>query len=182
MQARWHNHINHVRAPVALQHWLKDAGSLTAKLIAHSTEFNVQCIEQRRGMCWADEFALIDLKKISQVQTREVLLCCDKQPVVYARTILPISSTAHQWPLFKNLGNRSLGSTLFHDQEVTRGALQYARLRPEHPARRRAHRLTQANHPILFARRSLFFRRGGVMLVMELFLPAIMHLASWIPT
>jgi chorismate--pyruvate lyase len=104
---------------------------------------------------------------------------------VYAHTVLTLKSTASQWPLFRTLGNKSLGSTLFGDPQVVRGALQYARLQPNHPAMQRAHHLTRQNlggetnsqffHP-LFARRSLFFRRGGVMLVTELFLPAVAQL------
>jgi chorismate lyase len=183
--ARWHNHVNHVQAPIDLQHWLTDPGSLTAKLITHSSRFRVQRVFQQRDFCWADEYTAIGLNQRGKAHTREVLLRCDEQPVVYAHTVLPLHSNATQWPLFRTLGNKSLGSTLFGDPQVVRGAMQFARLQPNHPAMRRAHGLIhttpchdrQFDQP-LFARRSLFFRRGGVMLVTELFLPSVAQLTK----
>ena len=180
--ARWHNHVNHVQAPRELQHWLTDRGSLTARLIAHSTTFQVQRVFQRQEICWLDESAEIGLSRSGKVHTREVLLCCDGVPAVYAHTVLPLQANASQWPLFRTLGNQSLGSTLFGDPQVVRGAMQFARLQPNHPAMRAAYSLTRSEvdtgfqtrftHP-LFARRSLFYRRGGIMLVTELFLPSV---------
>ncbi|PRC91347.1 chorismate--pyruvate lyase family protein [Solimicrobium silvestre] len=180
-KAQWHHHVNHVQAPKAMRHWLTDAGSLTAKLITHSSKFRVQRVYQQHDFCWADEYTEIGLSKASKVHAREVLLRCDDAPAIYAHTVLPLSSTASQWPLFKALGEKSLGSTLFGDPQVVRGALQFARLQPNHPAMRRAQLLTNKkfDQP-LFARRSLFFRRGGVMLVTELFLPAIADLTTHI--
>jgi len=178
--ARWHDHVNHVQAPKELQHWLTDRGSLTAKLITHSSQFRVQRISQKNDFCWADEYEQIGLNKVGKVHAREVLLRCDDRPAVYAHTVMPLNSTATQWPLFRTLGNKSLGSTLFGDPQVVRGAIQYARLQPNHPAMQRAYFLTRQNERFtrpLFARRSLFFRRGGVMLVTELFLPDCMKLS-----
>jgi len=183
--ARWHDHINHIQVPKQLKHWLTDTGSLTAKLIAHSNEFRVQRICQKNDFCWPDEFRQIGLNKPGIVHAREVLLRCDGQPAVYAHTILPMNSTALQWPLFRTLGNKSLGSTLFGDPQVIRGPIRYARLQPNHPAMQRARNLTKHEFGLedqphlnqyLFARRSLFYRRGGVMLVTELFLPPITKL------
>jgi chorismate--pyruvate lyase len=184
--ARWHDHVNHVRAPKELQHWLTDPGSLTAKLIAHSSQFRVQRVFQQSDCCWIDEAAQLGLPKAAKVHAREVLLRCDDVPAVFAHTVLPLTSNASQWPLFRTLGNKSLGSTLFGDPQVVRGAMQFARLQPNHPAMRRAHALI-SNKPdclqkkfeqSLYARRSLFYRRGGIMLVTELFLPQIVHLTN----
>jgi len=177
-KAQWHNHINHVQAPEAMRHWLTESGSLTAKLIAHSSSFRVQRVYQQHDCCWADECAEIGLHKVEKVHAREVVLRCDDIPIVYAHTVLPLNSNAHQWPLFRSLGEKSLGTTLFGDPQVKRGALQFARLRPNHPAMQRFRQIVKNDHvdQVLFARRSLFFRRGGVMLVTELFLPGVLAL------
>lgn len=178
-RTQWHNHINHIRAPDSLRHWLTGTGSLTAKLIAHSSAFRVQRLFQQRDLCWADEYAQIGLSNVKKVHAREVILRCDDVPTVYAHTVLPFQSNANQWPLFKSLGEKSLGSTLFSDPQVKRGALQFARLRVNHPAMRRIRQLTLHDdiHQPLFARRSLFYRRGGIMLVTELFLPGVLALS-----
>lgn len=173
--ARWTAHVNGVNPPAALRDWLIDGGSLTAKLTAAASLFRVQRLHQRRGICVADEAALIGLPRPRQVVERDVLLLCDGRPLVYAHTVVPLTATASQWPLFGALGERSLGSTLFGDPCVVRGALQYARLRAGHPLRQRTRAAVAGGEAdgVLFARRCLYRRKGGLLLVTEVFLPRI---------
>jgi chorismate--pyruvate lyase len=175
--ALWHRHVNAINAPQALRHWLIGAGSLTAKLTAHCQVFRVQRLDQRSAPCLQDEAALIGLGRRGQVRARTVLLHCDERPVVFAHTVMPLTATASDWPLFGALGERSLGSTLFGDPQVERGALEYARLRPAHPlAQRAARALGAAASATLYARRCLYTRKRGLLLVTEVFLPAVTDL------
>lgn len=178
--ARWHSHVNHVNPPSALRDWLTDTASLTVKLTARSGHFRVRRLCQERALCLPDEGALVELSRRSQVQQREVLLQCDGQPVVFAHTIVPLDATTYDWPFFGTLGERSLGTTLFGDPRVQRGRMQYARLRSRHPLVRRAQAVLGAAAPgaPLYARRCLYRRRNGVLLVTELFLPAIAALPA----
>ncbi len=173
--ARWVSHVNGVNPTRAMRGWLTDTESLTVKLIAHSQHFRVRRLHQARAFCLADEHATIDLPRRACVQEREVLLQCDGRPVVYAHTVVPLSATTSDWPFFGTLGERSLGTTLFGDPRVMRGTLQFARLREQHPLARRA-RMAVGSDAVdfpLFARRCLYRRKNGVLLVTELFLPAI---------
>lgn len=122
-----------------------------------------------------DEFAMLGMARPGCVQEREVLLRCDERPVVFAHTIVPLDATASDWPFFSALGERSLGTTLFGDPRVERGALQFARLRCEHPLARRARAALGADwvDGPLYARRCLFRRKNGLLLVTEIFLPSI---------
>lgn len=177
--AKWVDHVNGVNAPEAMRNWLTDRMSLTKKLIAHSQAFRVQRLAQQRARCLADEYSEAGLIRRHCVQERDVLLRCDGIPVVFAHTIVPLAANASDWPFFSSLGERSLGTTLFGDPLVTRGALQYARLPMRHPLLVRARAATGAQlseHP-LFARRCLFKRKNGVLLVTEVFLPAIANLS-----
>lgn len=173
--ARWVSHINGVNPTSEIRGWLTEKGSLTRRLIAHSTHFRVRPLHQERGICLADESAAIELPRRACVQEREVLLQCDGLAVVYAHTVVPLSATASDWPFFGTLGERSLGTTLFGDPRVVRGFLQFARLREQHPLARRAREAVgrEAVDFPLFARRCLYRRKNGVLLVTELFLPAI---------
>jgi chorismate--pyruvate lyase len=173
--ARWHQHVNAVRAPAAMVDWLTNRASLTARLVACCQQFRVQRLLQSRAMCLDDEFAEIGLARPERVVQREVLLRCDGVGVVYAHTVLPNRANATQWPLFAALGERSLGTTLFSDPLVMRGELAYARLRHTHPLLRRIQQLQILHEPVscLHARRSVFQRKGGRLLVTEVFLPAI---------
>lgn len=177
--ARWFDHANGVNPSPAMRQWLTDRTSLTFKLTACSRHFRVQRLRQGRALCLADECAMIALPRRAFVQEREVLLRCDERPVVYAHTVVPLNSTASDWPFFGRLGERSLGTTLFGDPRVQRGALQFARLPAQHALVRRAvaaaaaDGLRVAPHEQLYARRCLFKRRNGLLLVTEVFLPAI---------
>jgi chorismate--pyruvate lyase len=177
-RAQWQGHVNGVGAPAPLRHWLTGEGSLTAKLIAHSRAFRVQRLHQHTGLCLADEASPIGMARRGRVWEREVLLRCDGAPVVFAHTVVPMSATAADWPLFNALGERSLGSTLFGDPAVTRGPLEYARIRAGHPLMARARAaLGDTSIPVLFARRCLYRRHHGSLLVTEVFLPAVLALS-----
>lgn len=173
-QAHWRAHVAQVRPPSALRHWLTDRMSLTAKLMVHCAQFRVQCLHQRQEVCLADEHAALGLARRMRVRERDVLLRCGEQAVVFAHTIVPLQASVDDWPFFSSLGERSLGTTLFGDPQVQRGALHFARLPQEHPLLRRARAATGQGLPApLFARRCLFRRKQGLLLVTELFLPAV---------
>lgn len=178
--ARWCTHVNGVNPTPQMRDWLADTVSLTLKLSARSKQFRVQRLRQKQGVCLADESAMVGLPRRVRVQEREVLLLCDGRPMVFAHTIVPLTASASDWPFFGTLGERSLGTTLFGDPRVARGAMQYARLRQQHPLARRASAATggQAFQAPLFARRCLYRRKHGMLLVTELFLPALADLPS----
>jgi chorismate--pyruvate lyase len=184
-QARWHGHVGAVRASTPMRDWLTTPGSLTARLVAHSRAFRVQRLHQAGAICLPDEAHAIGLPRPERVWEREVLLRCDGVPVVFAHTVVPTSSTASDWPLFSALGERSLGSTLFYDPLVTRGPLEFARLRPGHPLTRRALAALgdmpatlerAATH--FHARRCVYRRHQGLLLVTEVFLPTVLDLVA----
>jgi len=177
-QVRWHRHVNAVNAPPAVAAWLTAPGSLTARLIAHSRAFRVQRLHQHTALCLADEARAIGMARPGRVLEREVLLRCDGTAVVFAHTVVPLSNSASDWPLFGGLGERSLGSTLFYDPRVRRGQLEFARLRAGHPlVQRAALALADASpDPIYYARRCLYRRHQGSLLVTEVFLPPVLEL------
>ena len=178
--AIWHAHANGVKPDAVMRDWLTDRMSLTKKLILRSGHFRVRRLRQGRGMCLADEFAEVGLPRRAPVQEREVLLQCDGVPVVYAHTIVPLSATTHDWPFFGALGDRSLGATLLGVPRGVGGRRELARLLAEHPLARRAAAALGIDDfgGALFARRCLYRRRRGLLLVTEVFLPAIAGVRS----
>ncbi len=181
-RARWLAHPDGVHADAAMRDWLTTPGSLTARLIAHSRQFRVQKLRQAPSLCLADEAAAVGLPRPQRVLEREVLLRCDGRPVVYGHTVVPTSATASDWPLFSALGERSLGTTLFHDPLVQRGRLEFARIRPGHPLLARVLAALNGDgvrpDATYYARRCLYRRRQGLLLVTEVFLPAVLTLAA----
>jgi len=178
--ARWVRHINGVWPSRPMRDWLIDRRSLTRKLIECSQHFCVRRLHQKTALCLRDEFAVLGLPQHGRVREREVLLQCDGVARVYAHTVMPLQATAADWPFFKKLGERSLGTTLFGDPLVARGALHFARLRASHPLVRRACCAVGVTHfdSALYARRCLFQRKNGMLLVTEVFLPALLRLGQ----
>ena len=176
--AHWHKNVALTRAPVNLRVWLTLSTSLTVRLQERCHLFAVQRLHQHRAKALRDECDRLSLDRCRQVHEREVLLCCDDMPVVFAHTCVPRTATHADWPGFHRLGSRSLGSLLFEDPRVTRSTLQFACLPSQHPL---LQRICTAIPPEqiksrLFARRCLFQRNRSKMLVTEVFLPGIVHL------
>ena len=183
--AKWHREAGAVGADPAMRDWLATKGSLTARLVAASPAFRVRRLHQKVALCSLEEAAPIGLPRRERVWEREVLLCCEGVPVVFGHTVVPMSATASDWPLFSALGERSLGSTLFYDPLVKRGPLEFARLRSGHPllARLRAELgncvgADDLDDHIFHARRCVYRRHQGLLMVTEVFLPAVLNLTG----
>jgi chorismate lyase len=181
--ARWHQHVNAVNPSPDLRAWLTLDTSLTARLRALSDQFRVVCLHQRPALCLHDEAQPLGLPRRSRVHEREVLLCCDHQPVVFAHTVVRFGATAVDWPAFRALGETSLGISLFGDPAVTRGNLQFCRLALSHPLLQRIRTAVPSERieSRLHARRCLFRRGNGLMLVTEVFLSGIADLPARLP-
>ena len=155
-QARWHRHVNAV-APAAAHARLADrrrladraAGRAQPRVPRAAAAPAHRAVPGRRGA--RDRHGAGP----GRVWEREVLLRCDDRPVVFAHTVVPMSASATDWPLFGALGERSLGSTLFYDPLVRRGELEFARLRAGHPLVQRARAaLGDDRPPTLFTMRA----------------------------
>jgi chorismate--pyruvate lyase len=178
--AKWHRNAGAVGAEPAMRDWLSTSGSLTARLVAHSESFRVRRLHQKVALSSLEEAGAIGLPRRERVWEREVLLLCDGVPAVFGHTVVPMSATASDWPLFSALGEQSLGSTLFHDPKVQRGPLEFARLRSGHPllARIRTALGADVNATDFHARRCVYRRHQGLLMVTEVFLPAVMNLTT----
>ncbi len=173
--AHWFEHVNAVDAPPTMQRWLIDAGSMTKKLKAHSRVFGVRRLFQGMGRCTREESLVLGVDARTRVMQREVILLCDNQPAIYGYTTVVSEAMRRDWPFLDVLGSTPLGEKLFADARVVRYPLQYARLHSGHPLMQRV--ANAMGIPDVgqtrYARRSVFRRKGGAMLVTEIFLPAI---------
>lgn len=163
--------------PFNLRRWVTGEGSLTARLMAASEQFRVKRLAQSLQRPFADEWRTIGLIRPVPAITREVLLICDDVPAIFAHTIVDRHHAPRDWPFLRGLGERPLGGALFVDPRVRREPFQFARLGRDHPLRQALARVVPAmrNVPMLPARRSVFRRGGGAMLVTEVFLPDLLQ-------
>jgi len=171
----WHTRL---LCPLAesQQHWLTDAGSLTARIRARSERFSVRVLRQQLLRPQDDERAVLGIAPREWAGVREVLLVADGVPVVFAHSVLAQRHARGPWQMFARMGERPLGAALFADPRIARQPLRYRRLDARHPLYRaavRAAALDAQSTPYLWARRSVFTRAGQSLLVCEVFLPDI---------
>ena len=110
----------------------------------------------------------MSLKDVKSALVRQVLLCCDDKPLVYARTVIPASTIQGAQRRFANMGNRPLGAMLFADRTMRREPVVVAKL-PEGLIN--DHVQTDES---VWGRRSVFRVSGKPMLVSEYFLPELL--------
>lgn len=111
----------------------------------------------------------MSLNNVRSAMVRQVLLCCDERPLVYARTVIPVTTVQGAQRRYSNMGNRPLGAMLFADRTMRREEVQVAMLSREHAA----NQYSKSNEPV-WARRSVFRVAGKPLLVSECFLPELL--------
>jgi chorismate--pyruvate lyase len=118
-----------MRAPdnVSLMPWLRDRGSLTARIQARG-RFAVRVLRQGLDSPTADEALALGLPRQARAWVREVALSCDGQIVVFAHTVLPHRPRGPLSLWLARLGNRSLGALLFAHPGFERGTMKFKRL------------------------------------------------------
>ena len=161
-----------------LRRWLQAPGSLSARLAARCERFEVRLLNQEKTSPWAHERRAIALHGKAALG-REVLLCCDGEPLVLARSLVAAGATRLAWRALQGLGTRPLADLLFGTRGAQRSPLRFARFLPGSKEARWAHRAwrqaTGQAWPTrgVWARRSVFRLRGVPLSVMECFAPRI---------
>ena len=136
-------------------------------------DFSVRVISQQWQKLNAEEASAMSLKHVRSALVRQVLLCCGDQPLVYARTVIPVTTVHGAQRRYANMGSRPLGAMLFADRTMRREDVQVAIL----PVSHEANLFTRADEPV-WGRRSVFRVAGKPLLVSEFFLPELFKVAS----
>ena len=140
--------------------WLLDSGSLTQNLKNLAPgRFSVQLIHTGFGRASLSESKALKIPDREQVYVREVALCIDEQPVIFARSIIPRSSLTGAERQLLFLKNKPLGEFLFSHGNMRRGTIE---VKAGH---------TQ-NLPC-WGRRSVFYLNEKPLLVSEYFTDAL---------
>ncbi|MRH78053.1 chorismate lyase [Spiribacter sp. C176] len=160
--------------PKKLKPWLDEPGSLTRRLRGIAgQQFRVRVIRECWVQPWPDERARLAVREPRKVWLREVELCRGSTPLVYARSIIPVSSLHGPLRRFRRLGARPLGALLFGRYPVARGPIEVAPVPRESRLGLSASFGGKATSA--WARRSIFRIGGRPLLITEVFLPALLE-------
>lgn len=154
-----------VDLPRGIAPWLRDRASLTKRLQRRG-RFRVRPVRQAIEVPTPLEARLLGLRNRQAALVREVLLHLDNEPVVYARSVLPLGSLRGPNKRLGRMANRSLGAELFRHPAAKRDAVWVARV----PASALP---ADAGDEDAWGRQSLFRKRGRPLLVAEVFLPGL---------
>src|SRR5690606_759093 len=150
-----------IQAPAEVRDWLADGGSLTRRLQRFGA-FRVVPQRQMIAVPRAEEAALLGLPGRQHALIREVSLYVNDQPVVFARSVLPLASLKGANRVLGHMAKRSLGAELFRAPRAQRAQVWATQTQ-----------LPDAGLAACWGRQSLFIKHGQPLLVAELFLPAL---------
>lgn len=151
--------------------WLLDSSSLTSKLERQCNQFSVQVRREIKTSC-KESLLSQHFPSSEKVLVREVLLCCDNIPYVFAQTEIPYSTLSQTQEQLANIGSESLGNILFQDKTLKRSNIEIAEFCHGSEVHTLSESLQQFCDHSLWARRSVFYVQGKPLLVSEVFLPA----------
>lgn len=160
--------------PAAIECWLFDPGSLTARVIATCPgRFHVEVLSQAWQRASVDEAQRLNMTLHERALIREVYLCCDTTPWVFARTIMPQRTLTGRQKFLAHLGSRPLGAVLFADPQMHRDPMEVTRLSAQQQLFHKAMSESPKAQSDIWARRSVFYLGSKPLLVNEIFLPAV---------
>ena len=153
--------------PGPSRYWLSDDGSLTGRLIqSRRGPFRVQRLYQGWEEPLLSERQLLGMASRQLALVREVTLLLADQPVVFARSVFPITSLTGSLTHLRRLQNKSLGAILFQHPGMHRWPFELAHM----PGN--SDYLPDSLHQAepAWGRRSRFEIQGKGLMVSEVFL------------
>ncbi len=154
------NSLNRLALNDTLKPWLCDNNSLTALLIdLGGATFQVEVVSQFIGQPNRSEQSKIAMNPGQAAMIREVNLRIYEEPVVFARSIIPLSLSGRGGGGLATLGQTPLGHLLFKN-----GRIRVSKRDVFMPTK---------SLSILGARRTPYEYLGDTILVSEFFLPSL---------
>lgn len=160
--ARWRpaNALSGMQVAPEIWRWISDEQSLTQRLIdVSSGDFAVDVLRQTIDIPLYHEQDCLNQAHHLAATVREVCLTIFSEPIVLARSIIPLSLVRQHQNGLTNLGSKPLGQLLFKEGEVRIARRQFTAVNT----------LTG----IVYGRRTPYKYQGSSILVCEFYLPRI---------
>ena len=134
--------------------WLNEPGSITSKIKSFS-DFKLKLLGDGPGEVDAAEDDLI-ISNYEENNIREVVLCSNEEPLIYAKSIIPLATIRLGLGVLGNLKENPLGDILFSNPEIKKKYMLFAKF--------------QSNEKIFYGRKGIYTVKGYPFSVCEIFL------------
>jgi len=175
-EPNWHAYKRTPNISISLnmRGWLLDRGSLTQRLIKLSRgNFRVKVLKQNISTPALSETRALKIPLRQKALIRQVFLYCHNEPLVYARSVIPLGTLTGRLRYLQNLQNKALGALLFKDATMKRGIIDIGSTKINPHSR---HKFVTTNDTEIWGRRSLFYIDKKPLLVSEQFMPALQNI------
>ncbi len=134
--------------------WLNEAGSITSRIKSFSN-FKLKLLKDGPGEVDIIEDDLI-IANYEENNIREVILLSNEEPLIYAKSIIPLETIKLGLNILGNLKENPLGDILFSNPEIKKKYMLFARF--------------QSKEEIFYGRKGIYTVKGYPFSVCEIFL------------
>ena len=134
--------------------WLNESGSITSRIKSFS-DFKLKLLRDSPGEVDAAVDDLI-ISNYKENNIREVLLYSDEEPLIYAKSIIPLETIRLGLGVLGNLKENPLGDILFSNPEIKKEYMLFSKF--------------ESNKRIFYGRKGIYTVRGFPFSVCEIFL------------
>ena len=134
--------------------WLNESGSITSRIKSFS-DFKLKLLRDSPGEVDAAVDDLI-ISNYKENNIREVLLYSDEEPLIYAKSIIPLETIRLGLDVLGNLKENPLGDILFSNPEIKKEYMLFSKF--------------ELNKKIFYGRKGIYTVRGFPFSVCEIFL------------
>ena len=134
--------------------WLNESGSITSRIKSFS-DFKLKLLRDSPGVVDAAVDDLI-ISNYKENNIREVLLYSDEEPLIYAKSIIPLETIRLGLGVLGNLKENPLGDILFSNPEIKKEYMLFSKF--------------ELNKKIFYGRKGIYTVRGFPFSVCEIFL------------
>jgi chorismate--pyruvate lyase len=150
--------------------WLQERGSLTERLRHQWGDVAVHLLDEGLARPLPHESTRLRLAPATLAWVRCVLLVCQNQPRVYARTVIPDWTALNPWAEVQRLGRQPLGELLFRLPDLQRSGFEWGHDWVWPHADRWTGQASAQPRSEPLARRCVFVREQAPLLLTEVFL------------
>ena len=134
--------------------WLNEPGSITSRIKSFS-DFKLKLLRDGPGEVDASEDDLI-ISNYKENNIREVRLYSNEEPLIYAKSIIPLETIRLGLGILGNLKENPLGDILFSNPEIKKECMLFSKF--------------ESNKKIFYGRKGIYTVKGFPFSVCEIFL------------